>query len=288
MKNNPAVPEGSLKSKPTWWNTSGCSATSAFFVVLLLYKPPQCCLRDSTRRHHSLSIQAEEECLMRVFMASFVTLLVLVALSPQVATAGHGGGGGHSWRRRPLWRRWLLWWRRRHRRLWWRRLVRQPLRIRVWRNYGYYQPATPYVVQRPILENPTFSGLPIEITNPATSGATLSYVLNDVTYSIPPGYSQNLTLDRSWVISFSRGGNFGPARYGLEPGLYTFTNTDHGWELYHGDDGAAQRRANAVEYLADESDAVRRDAHDSTGTGAREIRRLSITSRFESSRSVVF
>ena len=84
-------------------------------------------------------------------------------------------------------------------------------------NYGYYQPATPYVVQRPIIENPTFSGLPIEITNPATSGATLSYVLNDVTYSIPPGYSQNLTLDRSWVISFSRGGNFGPARYGLEP-----------------------------------------------------------------------
>ena len=233
MKNNPAVPGGSLKSKPTWSNTSGCSATSAFFVVLLLHKPPQCCLRDSTRRHHSLSIQAEEECLMRVFMASFVALLVLVALSPQVATAGHGGGGGHSgggghyggggyygggvgigvyggsgWYGNPY---------------------------GYGGNYGYYQPATPYVVQRPIIENPTFSGLPIEITNPAASGATLSYVLNDVTYSIPPGYSQNLTLDRSWVISFSRGGNFGPARYGLEPGLYTFTNTDHGWELYHGD-----------------------------------------------------
>ena len=54
-------------------------------------------------------------------------------------------------------------------------------------NYGYYQPATPYVVQRPIIENPTFSGLPIEIDNPAASGVTLSYVLNDVTYSIPPG-----------------------------------------------------------------------------------------------------
>ena len=101
-------------------------------------------------------------------------------------------------------------------------------------NYGYYQPATPYVVQRPIIESPTFSGLPIEIDNPASSSVTLSYVLNDVTYSIPPGYSQDLTLDRSWVISFNRGGNFGPARYGLEPGLYTFTNTDHGWELYHG------------------------------------------------------
>ena len=209
MKNNPALPGGLLKSKPTWWNTSGCSATSVFFVVLLFYKPPQCCLCDSTRRHHGLSIQAEEECLMRAFMASFATLLVLVTLSPQVATAGHGGGGGHyggggghygggggyygggigigvygggG-------------------------LYGNPYGYGYGGNYGYYQPATPYVVQRPIIENPIFSGLPIEITNPATSGATLSYVLNDVTYSIPPGYSQNLTLDRSWVISFSRGGN---------------------------------------------------------------------------------
>ena len=30
MKSNPAVPGGSLTSKPTWWNTFGCSATSAF------------------------------------------------------------------------------------------------------------------------------------------------------------------------------------------------------------------------------------------------------------------
>ncbi|MGO9114155.1 MAG: hypothetical protein ACLP9L_33495 [Thermoguttaceae bacterium] len=58
-------------------------------------------------------------------------------------------------------------------------------------NYGYYQPGTPYVVQRPILENPTFSGLPIEITNLATSGATLSYVLNNATYSIAPGCCQS-------------------------------------------------------------------------------------------------
>ena len=33
MKSNPAVPGGSLTSKPTWSNTSGCSATSAFFVL---------------------------------------------------------------------------------------------------------------------------------------------------------------------------------------------------------------------------------------------------------------
>ena len=33
MKNNPALPGGSLKSKPTWSNAFGCSATSAFFVL---------------------------------------------------------------------------------------------------------------------------------------------------------------------------------------------------------------------------------------------------------------
>jgi hypothetical protein len=90
-------------------------------------------------------------------------------------------------------------------------------------NYGYYHPVTPF-----------FSGLPIRITNPATNGVTLSYMLNGVTYSIAPGYSQDLTLDRSWVVNFSRGGNFGEARYGLEPGLYSFAPTDHGWELFHG------------------------------------------------------
>jgi uncharacterized protein YbcI len=33
MKSNPAVPGGSFESKPTWSNTFGCSATSAFFVL---------------------------------------------------------------------------------------------------------------------------------------------------------------------------------------------------------------------------------------------------------------
>jgi hypothetical protein len=33
MKNNSALPGGSLKSKPTWSNACGCSATSAFFVL---------------------------------------------------------------------------------------------------------------------------------------------------------------------------------------------------------------------------------------------------------------
>ena len=36
------MPRGSLASKPTWSNTSGCSVTSAFFVFLAKRKVPQC------------------------------------------------------------------------------------------------------------------------------------------------------------------------------------------------------------------------------------------------------
>ena len=32
MKSNPALPGGSLTSKPTWSNTFGCSATSVFLA----------------------------------------------------------------------------------------------------------------------------------------------------------------------------------------------------------------------------------------------------------------
>jgi len=34
MESNPALPGGLLTGKPTWSNTSGCSATSAFFVLV--------------------------------------------------------------------------------------------------------------------------------------------------------------------------------------------------------------------------------------------------------------
>ena len=77
-----------------------------------------------------------------------------------------------------------------------------------------------------------FSGGPITITNPATSKVTVSYTLDGNAYTIPPGYSQDVREDRAWVIQFSRGTNLEQARYGLQSGLYTFTSTDHGWELY--------------------------------------------------------
>ena len=94
-----------------------------------------------------------------------------------------------------------------------------------WENY--------YYTARPILEN--FSGNPIKIVNPEKIGVTLNYSLNGVNYSIPPGYSQDLVQDRTWTIRFSRGPSLGQAEYGLEPGLYKFARTDHGWELFHSD-----------------------------------------------------
>jgi hypothetical protein len=98
--------------------------------------------------------------------------------------------------------------------------------------YHNYYPGGPYVVERPIYENPAFSGLPIKIINPPANGVALNYALQGAPYTIAPGYSQDLVHDRSWVIEFSRGGNFGQARYGLEPGTYSFAHTDHGWDLY--------------------------------------------------------
>jgi hypothetical protein len=95
-----------------------------------------------------------------------------------------------------------------------------------WLNYG-----NSYVVNRPILDN--FSGDPIKIVNPAKNGVTLNYTLNGSLFNIQPGYSQDLQADRAWVIQFSRGENLDQARYGLQPGVYTFARTDRGWELFH-------------------------------------------------------
>ncbi len=76
-------------------------------------------------------------------------------------------------------------------------------------------------------------GSAIRIVNPAHADATLSYAVNEYSYEIQPGESQDLNQDRTWVIEFHRGGDFGTARYTLEAGRYVFANTDHGWELYH-------------------------------------------------------
>jgi hypothetical protein len=77
------------------------------------------------------------------------------------------------------------------------------------------------------------SGGPISIINPATNTATLSYSLGGGAFTIPPGYRQDFREDRNWAIRFGPGANGNEIQYRLHTGLYTFTSTDHGWELYH-------------------------------------------------------
>ena len=145
------------------------------------------------------------------------------AISPQTFNADHrptysgGGGGGDSWRYRWDNGQWLFWgvdnrW------MWYGNDGR-------WLDYG-----NTYVVRRPILNN--LSGGPITINNPAANKETLSYTLDGNAFTIPPGYSQDFREDRAWVVQFSRGANLEQARYTLQSGQYSFTNTDHGWELH--------------------------------------------------------
>lgn len=113
--------------------------------------------------------------------------------------------------------------------------------------YGYSRPyianTTPYVVASPVPTNvapgPAYSGAPVTIVNPASNNTVLSYSLNGTPYTMQPGQSQQFAEDRAWTIEFSRGGNFGSARYGLFAGQYTFGPTERGWELFSGPIGTA-------------------------------------------------
>lgn len=99
----------------------------------------------------------------------------------------------------------------------------------------YIEP-TPPVVTEPA---PTFTPnlLPatanIQVVNPPDNRIALSFTLNGQTMTLQPGQTRDLQSDRSWVIEFDRGGQFGLARYSLQPGAYVFTPSDRGWELYH-------------------------------------------------------
>ncbi len=97
-----------------------------------------------------------------------------------------------------------------------------------WRFYpgrGWYAPSGRYLAARPILE-------PIRIINPPENGVTLNYTVNGFRFSIPPGHTQELNDDRRWVIEFSQGAGFGPAKYALQPGRYHFASSPGGWELF--------------------------------------------------------
>jgi len=72
----------------------------------------------------------------------------------------------------------------------------------------------------------------VAIVNPQSNGIQLSFTVDGEATNLPVGTRIDLSVAQPRIIEFDRGGTFGPARYSLDGGLYTFTPTDHGWELY--------------------------------------------------------
>ena len=66
---------------------------------------------------------------------------------------------------------------------------------------------------------------------PATSEMAFHYRLNDLPYSMNPGFEQKLQ-NEPWIITFDRGRDFGEARYTLSQGHYEAVRTDHGWDIF--------------------------------------------------------
>jgi hypothetical protein len=147
---------------------------------------------------------------------------------PQFSVGAGAAASPDSWRYRSDNGRWWYW-TPQNRWMWYGDDGR-------WVDYASVDAVNTYVVERPVVASPlpdaNFSGGPITITNPATNNVTITYTLDGTAYTIQPGYSQNLREDRAWVIQFSRGANLEQAQYGLHSGMYSFTSTDHGWDLY--------------------------------------------------------
>jgi hypothetical protein len=74
---------------------------------------------------------------------------------------------------------------------------------------------------------------PILLVNPASTQAAVQYSVNQYSYVLPPGSTQQLDGYRAWTIDFDRGSNYGRQQYALVPGrTYRFTPGPRGWELY--------------------------------------------------------
>ncbi len=73
----------------------------------------------------------------------------------------------------------------------------------------------------------------ITLINPKTNGATLRYTLSGVSYSLKPGYTQQ--VHQQCVITFDRGGSSGVVSYTLSEGTYRFQPSEGAWELFQTD-----------------------------------------------------
>ena len=106
-------------------------------------------------------------------------------------------------------------------------------------NYYYYDdtPQQTYVPAAP------YSGPGVTVRNPVGSKVKLAYLLDDsAEQEISAGETQRLTEKGSYIVSFDRGGKHGTARYTITEGLYEFTMTEHGWELYRQKDMPAEKQ----------------------------------------------
>jgi hypothetical protein len=74
-------------------------------------------------------------------------------------------------------------------------------------------------------------GASVTLINPRESGGPVRFLLNGRESVLRPGETQQLSADRTWLIEFHRGGDFGEARYTLTSGAYRFRVTGRGWEL---------------------------------------------------------
>ena len=70
------------------------------------------------------------------------------------------------------------------------------------------------------------------IVNPESNGVDLGFIVDGEAATLPKGNRIDMPVSQPRVIEFDRGGSFGTGQYTLDNGLYTFTPTDHGWELY--------------------------------------------------------
>jgi hypothetical protein len=72
---------------------------------------------------------------------------------------------------------------------------------------------------------------PITIVNPSEYSTPLSFNLNGQVVRLEPGQSTEIAFDRSYVIEFHRGGDYGTTRYSLRDGRFEFFVSDSGWDL---------------------------------------------------------
>jgi hypothetical protein len=106
---------------------------------------------------------------------------------------------------------------------------------------NYYYDDTPQQTYTPAAP---YAGPGVTVRNPAGSKVKLAYLLDDSQeQEITAGETQKLTEKGSYIVSFDRGGKHGSARYTITEGVYQFTMTDHGWELYRQKEMPAEKLA---------------------------------------------